>query len=34
MVEGLSSLMVMILQVAGLSMLALSQIVHWRKVMA
>jgi len=34
MVEGLSSFMVMILQVAGLSMLALSQIVHWRKVMA
>ncbi|UVL86264.1 DUF3325 family protein [Pseudomonas sp. B21-028] len=33
MADGLSSLMVLILQGVGLGTLALSQIVHWRKVM-
>ncbi|ROM69717.1 hypothetical protein BK653_12210 [Pseudomonas brassicacearum] len=34
MADGMSSLLVLMLQGVGLSTLALSQIAHWRKVMA
>ncbi|WP_053214125.1 DUF3325 family protein [Pseudomonas sp. Q12-87] len=34
MADGMSSLLVLMLQGVGLSTLALSQLVHWRKVMA